>query len=271
MKQLKFFVMLCITGASLSCTNSSKQTKDSQSSQTENDTETSSSPQGQAEENYVFFTQDGLTGAKDRSGKIILPAEYETVYPVQNLLVAEQDGESFFFDGAKPVFSTGATEVSIDDKYIMAYHYPTGNTMLYFFKNRLALEKIKIANDAENTFMICMPDSSYAFYSDEGELKAKGLQDIFCLKKVNLSNKITGTRYAFKQPDQSYLIYKENGEFLYKLDLKLWQMIGMNYFVRDTDEYREYKWTYFYRIDMDQFVYDYTKRGRILPHYPDVD
>ena len=268
MKQLKFLVMLCITGASLSCTNSSKQA----SSQNEDGIETSSATEdNQAEDKYEFFTQDELTGVKDRLGNTIIPAEYETVYTVQNLLVAEKDDESFFFDGAKPVFSTGATEVAIDDKYLMAYHYPTGNTMLYFFKNRLALEKIKVASDAQNTFMICMPDSSYAFYSDEGELKAKGLQDIFCLKKVNLSNKITETRYAFKQPDQSYLIYKENGEFLYKLDLKLWQMIGMNYFERDLDEYREYKWTFYYKIDMDQFVYDYTKRGRILPRYPDVN
>ena len=214
---------------------------------------------------YITYSENGKYGAKNNNDSIIVPAEYDSIVVSNQIIIAQKADETFIFDGAKQVFNCGMHFYSIEDKYITAIRGE--RCFLYFYKTGLSVEDMYIYYYDDNTFLCQFPDESYAFYSDDGTIKAQGLQRISCLQKIKNGN-ITKRYLAFRKKDAGRLIYTISGDLLYDIDLPIWQNIAITYMELYDGDDREYEWTYNYKIDLDRCIQDHL-RGEILLKYPE--
>lgn len=183
-------------------------------------------------EQYVPFEENGKTGVKDASGKIIIPAEYS--------------GESLYID-------------EDDDGYISAIESDGDNMMRYFKKTGQMLKHIDFAAGIDVVLFHFADTDTHAFYTKEGQVKASGLSgDIFCLRQVNPQ---TGygirTYYGFRNKDNNddfMPVYNEDGNRVCTFTINGWQLFGIDHLTRNEDEPRDFEKEFTFTIDLDDFI-----------------
>ena len=260
MKRILLFWLIAVSiGFFVSCKNtSSPETK-------------KEAPQPVKKISYTTFTENGLSGAKDLQGNILVPAKFDEISDKNGIIIAKKGDFSYFFDGNKQIFDIGADVYSVEDKFITCFDNKTGNNMFYFLKTGLTLPKIISCDSSEDVFMFEKPDHSYGFYTYDGETKAENLKNIMCLKKISKEGWTKQTSFLFHDDDAvNWYLYVEDGNLKYEMDLTTWQLLGLTYMTRDDSEDNIYKFTYTYRINIDEFMRD-RKIHRTKQYYPPED
>lgn len=232
----------------------------------ERPTSASAPSEQKAEPQYVSFSENGKNGFQNAQGEIIVPAEFDKLEVIHNIVVATKNGEAFFFDDGKQVFDYGISSYSVEEKYITAEK--DEHLILYFYGTGLKVENIVAAAYEDDTFMCRLDDDTYAFYSEDGITKARNLKSPICLQKIK-DGYVYETRFAFPIDNgNQFLIYSSTGEWQYQIRLTIWQRIAIDYFKRDTDEFNDFQYTYNYKIDLDRCIKDHLA-GRTLDRYPE--
>jgi len=209
---------------------------------------------------YYPFEENGKSGMKDASGKIIVSAEYDKLYLEKDIIVASKNGKTYFFDGGKQIFGKGAIRYSLEEKFLTATaDDEEGLTMEYFPKTKLTLEDIDSGSYTDGVFLSHFTNDTYSFYTIDGEIKAQGLSnDIFCLNRISIENGQTiNTYYGFcNQGDNDHFmeIYDELGNRKCILPIYYWQLFGIDHLTRDKSEYLVYPKTFTFTIDIDDFI-----------------
>lgn len=212
---------------------------------------------------FYPFEENGKSGMKDVSGKIIVPAEYDKAYLEKDIIIATKDGEFYFFDENKQIFSKGAINYSFEKEFLTATaDDEEGLTMEFFPKTKLTLEDIDRGSYTDGVFLSHFTNGTYSFYTIDGETKVQGLSnDIFCLKQIDTENGHTiNTYYGFcNQKDNDYFmaIYDEKGNRKCVLPIKYWQLFGIDHLTKDESEYLDYDKTFTFTIDIDDFIRKY--------------
>lgn len=260
MKKIKFLTVTLIAiltaGLTVSCSNGKKQTA----------TQASDLPKQKKEPQYVSFTENGKNGFKNAKGETVVPAEFDKLEVINNIVIATKNDEAFFFDEGRQVFDYGLTSYSVEDNFITAEK--NNRMILYFYSTGLKVENIVSGTFNEGTFMCLLDDDTYAFYSEDGFTKISNLKSPICLQKVK-DGCIYEIRFAFPLYNgDSFLICSQTGEQLYQINLTIWQRIATRYFERDTDEFNDYQYTYNYRINLDRCIQDHVE-GKTLDRYPE--
>lgn len=179
---------------------------------------------------YILFEENGKTGVKDGTGKIVIPAEYE------NLYIDEDENGS-----------------------ILANESDTGNMMRYFKKTGQMLKHIDFAGGtAVNLFHFADTDT-HAFYTNDGQVMASGLSgDIFCLRQVDPQ---TGygirTYYGFRNKDNNddfMPVYDEFGKRVCTFTINGWQLFGIDHLTRNEDEPRDFEKEFTFTIKLEDFI-----------------
>lgn len=182
-------------------------------------------------EQYVLFEDNGKTGVKDGSGKVIIPAEYTT--------------ESF----------------DIDDNQITAIEAESGHIMCYFKKTGQLLSHINASyGSASGVTLYHFADTdTHAFYTEEGEVKARGLSgDIFCLRQINpQTGYAIRTYYGFRNKennDDFMPVYNDEGNRVCTFNVNGWQLFGIDHLERNEDEPRDFEKEFTFTIALDDFI-----------------
>lgn len=216
--------------------------------------------------NYSMFEENGCQGVKDLSGNIIIPAQHDTIYfEDHNIIAAQTEENILLYQDAKQLFSTPVIGYTIDDYYISAID---GNyAYMYFFKNHTTVEKILSCLFTDDAIMIEDENNEHSFYSLEGDLKAEHLTQLVCIQKIRKGT-LAERLYVYRKPDGDRLVYDAGGNLKYELDLTTWQKT-FQYLEQEKDEFREYEWMYYYKIDIDRFWNDHLLKRPILLKYPE--
>ena len=205
------------------------QVEESDAVEIEKETEEQNEPIAEAPQ-YIPFEENGRTGVKDGSGRIIIPAEYE------NLYIQEEENGS-----------------------ILATESETGNMMRYFKKTGQMLKHIDFAGGtAVNLFHFADTDT-HAFYTNDGQIRASGLSgDIFCLRQVDPQ---TGygirTYYGFRNKDNNddYMpVYDDEGKRVCTFTVNGWQLFGIDHLTRNEDEPRDFEKEFTFTIKLEDFI-----------------
>lgn len=265
MKNLKFLVIILSLGFVTACNQQKK------SSQTEESDAIEASLVNTIPSEYVLFQEQNLTGVKNSDGEILVPAQYDSIHYEKGIIIAQKGELSYFFDGKKQIFENGTDVYSFEDKFLTCYDNETEYSMLYFPKTGVALEKILNCRCFDNAFMCEMQDHSYAFYTQEGDLKIDGLKKIIALRKLAKEGWTREELFLFsKDGSTNKFIYDGNGNLKYEISLQIWQTLAMTYLTRIESEYDEYPWIYGYRINLDTYIRD-AIAGYTQDYYPEED
>lgn len=220
---------------------------------------------------YVAFKSDGKSGVKDLQGNTIVPAKFDSISFERGIVVARKGKWVYFFDGDKQVFDSGVDVYGVEEKYISSFNNITGHSALYFYKNKLAVQDIIFCTFGENVFFVENENHHYAFYSLDGTIKAEGLKNLICLRKISKEGRTKQTLFLFGKDDEDDLfIYDMDGNLKYQISLATWQLLGLTYMTRQNDEDNEYEATFTYRINLDEFMHDRAIH-RTKEYYPPED
>lgn len=178
---------------------------------------------------YIPFEENGKTGVKDGTGKIIIPAEYENLYIDEN-----------------------------ENGSILATESDTGNMMRYFKKTGQMLKHIDFAGGTAVTLFHFADTDTHAFYTDEGQVMASGLSgDIFCLRQVDQSGFAVRTYFGFRNKDNNddfMPVYDEFGKRVCTFTINGWQLFGIDHLTRNEDEPRDFEKEFTFTIKLDDFI-----------------
>lgn len=179
---------------------------------------------------YIPFEENGKTGVKDASGKIIIPAEY--------------DGESLYID-------------EVEDGCISAKEADSDYLMRYFKMTGQLLKHIDAEYQGIDVVLFHFADTdTHAFYTKDGQIKASGLSgDIFCLR--NIAGESVVTYYGFRNINDydNYMpVYDEKGNLVCKFNINGWQLFGLENLERNEDEPRDFEKEFTFTIDINDFV-----------------
>jgi hypothetical protein len=178
---------------------------------------------------YIPFEENGKTGVKDGTGKIIIPAEYEKLYIDEN-----------------------------ENGSILATESDTGNMMRYFKKTGQILKHIDFAGGTAVTLFHFADTGTHAFYTDEGQVMASGLSgDIFCLRQVDQSGFAVRTYFGFRNKDNNddfMPVYDEFGKRVCTFTINGWQLFGIDHLTRIEDEPRDFEREFTFTIDLEEFI-----------------
>lgn len=186
---------------------------------------------------YIPFEENGKTGVKDGSGKIIIPAEYE------NLYVEEDENGS-----------------------ILATESDTGNMMRYFKKTGQMLKHIDFAGGTDVILFHFADTDTHAFYTNEGQVMASGLSgDIFCLRQVDQSGFAVRTYFGFRNKDNGddfMPVYDEFGKRVCTFTINGWQLFGIDHLTRNEEEPRDFEKEFTFTIKLEDFIAEHRSQFR---------
>lgn len=178
---------------------------------------------------YIPFEENGKTGVKDGTGKIIIPAEYENLYIDEN-----------------------------ENGSILATESDTGNMMRYFKKTGQMLKHIDFAGGTAVTLFHFADTDTHAFFTDEGQVMASGLSgDIFCLRQVDQSGFAVRTYFGFRNKDNNddfMPVYDEFGKRVCTFTINGWQLFGIDHLTRNEDEPRDFEKEFTFTIKLEDFI-----------------
>ena len=168
--------------------------------------------------------------------------------------VTIKNNQAYFFDDEKQIFPRGADSWSIEENYITTFIDKDGRTMLHFFKTGVTLSEMINCFFLDNTFLCQMPDSTYSFYSIEGDEKASHLKDLSYLVKTK-NGYATGEVFYVFTKDDHYLFYDETGTLWYETDTNTWLKLLILYLHKqEENEETIHKKTFTYVLDILPFL-----------------